>query len=229
MSDLCIGTSGWVYKGWAGTFYPPRLSPPKKFAFYASQFSTVEINNTFYRLPTEKAVRGWHDQAPPGFLYAVKGSRFVTQVKKLSVEPVNLALILDRLQPLKKHLGPILWQLPPNFGINVERLQRFLAMLPRRFEHAIEFRHPSWMDRKVFKLLNEHNVAHASVSSLRMPLNLTVTGNLVYIRFHGLEDGYAHDYTVQELKPWADHCRYALRHGLRVFAYFNNDLNTRAP
>lgn len=229
MSDLYIGTSGWIYKGWAGTFYPPRLSARKKFDFYASQFRTVEINNTFYRLPTENAVRGWHEQAPPGFIYAVKGSRFVTQMKKLNVGPENLSLVLDRIVPLKKHLGPVLWQLPPNFGINMERLARFLDLLPKRFDHVMEFRHPSWIDRKVFALLDKHKVACASVSSVRMPVNFTVTGEFVYLRFHGLEGGFAHDYTRQELQPWADHCRAALRHGLRVFAYFNNDMNTRAP
>jgi uncharacterized protein YecE (DUF72 family) len=229
MSGLFVGTSGWIYKGWAGTFYPPRLNAAKKFAFYASQFPTVEINNTFYRLPTENAVRGWFEQAPPGFIYAVKGSRFVTQMKKLNIEKTSLDLILDRMAPLKDHLGPILWQLPPNFGINIERLERFLKMLPKRFTHVMEFRHPSWMERKVFELLDHYKVAHASVSSLRMPMNLTVTGDLVYLRFHGLEGGAAHDYTRAELQPWANHCREALRHGLPVFAFFNNDINTRAP
>jgi uncharacterized protein YecE (DUF72 family) len=229
MSGLYVGTSGWIYKGWAGTFYPPRLNGAAKFDFYASQFSTVEINNTFYRLPTENAVRGWYEQAAPGFIYALKGSRFVTQMKKLNVEQDSLDLILDRIAPLKQHLGPVLWQLPPNFGINLPRLERFLKMLPRRFEHVMEFRHPSWMDPKVFSLLDKNNVAHAAVSSLRMPMNLTVTGEFVYLRFHGLEGGAAHDYTREELEPWAKHCRVALRNGFRVFAYFNNDINTRAP
>ncbi|HUR45934.1 MAG TPA: DUF72 domain-containing protein [Candidatus Saccharimonadales bacterium] len=229
MEGLYTGTSGWIYKGWAGSFYPPRLNGPDKFAFYATQFGTVEINNTFYRLPTEKAVRNWDAQAPVGFLYAVKGSRFITQMKKLNVDEKSLFLMLDRIDPLKKHLGPILWQLPPNFGINLERLERFLKMLPRRYKYAMEFRHPSWMDPRVFKLLERYNIAHASVSSLRMPMNLTVTGDFAYLRFHGLEGGAAHDYRSEELKPWAEHCSEALRHGMKVFAYFNNDINTRAP
>jgi uncharacterized protein YecE (DUF72 family) len=140
-----------------------------------------------------------------------------------------LDLILDRIVPLKQHLGPVLWQLPPNFGINIQRLERFLKMLPRHFEHVMEFRHPSWMERNVFSLLDKYNVAHAAVSSLRMPMNLTVTGEFIYLRFHGLEGGAAHDYTREELEPWAKHCRAALRNGMRVFAYFNNDINTRAP
>jgi uncharacterized protein YecE (DUF72 family) len=229
MDGLYVGTSGWIYKGWAGSFYPPGLNGPDKFAFYASQFGTVEINNTFYRLPTENAVRAWHDQAPDGFIYAVKGSRFITQMKKLNVDEKSLYLMLDRVDPLKEHLGPMLWQLPPNFGINIDRLKRFLKMLPRRYAYAMEFRHPSWMEKEVFKLLEAHNVAHASVSSMRMPLNFTVTGEFVYIRFHGLEGGAAHDYTRAEMKPWAQHCREALRHGMKVFIYFNNDINTRAP
>ena len=229
MERFYAGTSGWIYKGWAGSFYPPGLNGAGKFDFYSRQFSTVEINNTFYRLPTDKAVRNWDSQAPPGFIYAVKGSRFITQMKKLKIDEKSLFMMLDRIVPLKKHLGPILWQLPPNFGINIARLERFLEMLPKRYDYAMEFRHPSWLERQVFKLLDRHQIAHASVSSMRMPMNLTVTGEFVYIRFHGLEGGAAHDYRREELKPWAQHCSEALRHGMKVFAYFNNDINTRAP
>src|SRR5438270_8118551 len=111
MGRLFVGTSGWVYKGWAGEFYPADLPAAKRLAFYASRFSTVEINATFYRLPTPKMVRGWHEQAPPGFIYAVKGSRFITHIKRLKILKRNVSIFVRRITPLKEHLGPALWQL----------------------------------------------------------------------------------------------------------------------
>ncbi|HEY0455901.1 MAG TPA: DUF72 domain-containing protein [Verrucomicrobiae bacterium] len=229
MDGLFVGTSGWIYKGWAGTFYPEGVKGQKQFDYYATQFNSVEINNTFYRLPTLNATQGWHDKAPAGFIYAVKGSRFITQMKKLNVEMPSIQIFFDRIAPMKECLGPILWQLPPNFGINIERLDRFLSMLPKKHRYAVEFRHPSWMDPNVFRVLEHHHAAHAAVSSLRMPMNFTITGDFIYLRFHGLEGGAAHDYNEAELAPWAEHCRRALREGLPVYAYFNNDINTRAP
>jgi len=226
---LFTGTSGWVYKGWAGSFYPEGLSPRKHLEFYATQFNTVEINATFYRLPIETGVHAWHDTAPDGFLYAVKGSRFITQMKKLNVEPKSIAIFFERIAPLKEHLGPILWQLPPMLRKDAPRLDRFLSRLPRKHRYAVEFRHPSWLDEEIFGILQAHRVAFVPVSSLVMPLNLRVTTDFIYIRFHGLEGGAAHDYTAQELKPWAEHCRKCVRNGLDVFGYFNNDLNSRAP
>jgi len=112
MGKLFVGTSGWVCKGWAGAFYPPALPARRQLEFYTTQFNTVEINATFYRLPFETGVRNWHDSAPPGFIYAVKGSRFITQMKKLNVEPKSIAIFFKRIAPLKEHTGPILWQLP---------------------------------------------------------------------------------------------------------------------
>jgi len=229
MEALFVGTSGWVYKGWAGTFYPEEIPAREHLAFYASQFNTVEINASFYRLPSEAMVRGWHNRAPRGFIYAVKGSRFITHMKKLNVVRKSIDIFFERAALLKEHLGPILWQLPPNLHYDPPRLEGFLAMLPRKYRYTVEFRHPSWVREETFDVLRRHNAAHVHLSSMAMPLNLTTTADFIYIRFHGLEGGFAHDYTRNELKPWADHCREALRNGLNVYAYFNNDANTRAP
>lgn len=229
MERLYIGTSGWVYKGWSGAFYPKGLKQAEHFNYYATQFPTVEINATFYRLPTENMVLGWHDKAPKGFIFAVKGSRFITQMKKLKVERESIRKFFDRIEPLAEHLGPVLWQLPPMLHKDTPRLETFLNQLPQEFRYAVEFRHPSWMEDEVFEVLRAHDCAHVSVSSLRMPMNLTVTTDFVYIRFHGLEHGAAHDYAREELKPWAEHCRHALEAGKTVYAYFNNDWNCRAP
>src|SRR5688572_14820072 len=229
MEGLFVGTSGWVYKGWAGSFYPKEVPSREHLAFYASQFNTVEINASFYRLPAETMVKGWRERAPNGFIYAVKGSRFITHMKKLNVTRPSIEIFFKRARLLREHLGPILWQLPPNLHFDLKRLDTFLGKLPKRFRYAVEFRHPSWINDETFQLLRKHKAAHVSLSSMAMPLDLTITADFVYIRFHGLQGGFAHDYTGEELKPWAAHCRHALRDGLRVYAYFNNDANTRAP
>jgi uncharacterized protein YecE (DUF72 family) len=150
-------------------------------------------------------------------------------MKKLNVTKDSISIFFDRVKPLREHMGPILWQLPPTLHKDVPRLERFLGMVPKRFRHAVEFRHPSWMADEVFDVLRAHDVAHVSVSSLRMPMDFTVTTDFLYIRFHGLEGGATHDYTRDELESWAEHCQAALRQGQTVYAYFNNDWNCRAP
>jgi uncharacterized protein YecE (DUF72 family) len=229
MGNVNIGTSGWSYKSWDKEFYPSDLPKNRQFEFYATQFPTVEINATFYRLPTLKMVRGWRDKAPEGFVFAVKGSRFITHMKRLANLNGALQKYFNRIHSLEERTGVVLWQLPPNFKIDLERLEKFLRRLPKTYRHAVEFRHPSWMEKGVFDMLGRHRAAHVSVSSLRMPVNLTVTCDVVYIRFHGLSDGAAHDYTRQELKPWARHISEQVAAGNTVYAYFNNDANVRAP
>jgi uncharacterized protein YecE (DUF72 family) len=229
---IWIGTSGWVYKEWAGHFYPKGWPKKDEFSYYLRHFPTVEINATFYRLPTLKMVRGWHDRAPKGFLFAVKGSRFLTHIKRLKDTGAGLRKYFRRLVPLGNRAGPILWQLPPNFGPtedNIRRLTRFLKKLPTKYQHAVEFRHPDWMNKATFDLLREHNAANVWLSSLRMPQDFTITSDFVYLRFHGLEGGAYHDYTTEELEPWAKQLRRAAERGLPCYVYFNNDLNTRAP
>ncbi|HLH53243.1 MAG TPA: DUF72 domain-containing protein [Verrucomicrobiae bacterium] len=229
MGRAYIGTSGWSYRSWEGTFYPPRLPKTHQFDHYASCFPTVEINLTFYRLPTLKMVQNWRDRAPSGFVYAIKGSRFITHMKKLLNVREALREFFRCLDPLRRRVSVVLWQLPPFLSIDIPRLESFLKLLPKAYDHAVEFRHPSWLTRDVFAVLRQHRAAHVSVSSLAMPVDLTVTSDLVYIRFHGLEAGAAHDYSQAELEPWATHIRKQARAGKTVYAYFNNDVNARAP
>ncbi|HWQ93136.1 MAG TPA: DUF72 domain-containing protein [Clostridia bacterium] len=229
MSRVYIGTSGWSYKGWEKTFYPEDVPRKDQFQFYATQFPTVEINLTFYRLPTLPMVRGWREKAPPGFVYAVKGSRFITHMKKLVNLQGALKKYFDRLKPLRQQTGAVLWQLPPMLHYDPERLDRFLGRLPGTYRHAVEFRHPSWLTTETGEILRRHETAFVSVSSLAMPADMRVTTDFVYIRFHGLEGGAAHDYTEAELRPWAEHIHNQARRGRAVYAYFNNDANVRAP
>jgi uncharacterized protein YecE (DUF72 family) len=229
---IWIGTSGWVYKQWAGNFYPKGWPKKDEFSYYVRHFPTVEINATFYRLPTLSMVRGWYDRAPKGFVFAVKGSRFLTHLKRLKETGPGLRKYFARLLPLADRTGPILWQLPPNFeetDENVQRLTRFMKKLPPRYQHAVEFRHPSWMNETSLARLRAAKVANVWLSSLRMPQNYAVTADFVYLRFHGLKDGAYHDYTADELAPWAKQLRRAAERGLPCYVYFNNDLNTRAP
>lgn len=223
-----IGTSGWVYKEWANDFYRG-LKPREHFHHYATQFDTVEINATFYRLPALAMVHGWRDKAPKDFIFAVKGSRYITHIKRLKNLGRTVDNFIRRIQPLKETLGPMLWQLPPNFKPDLPRLDQFLARLPKRFSHAIEFRHPDWYAAETFQLLRKYNAASVSVSSLRMPMDFSATADFIYIRFHGLADGPRHDYTRKELEPWAGFIRKQAASGKPVFVYFNNDLNVRAP
>jgi uncharacterized protein YecE (DUF72 family) len=227
-SRILIGTSGWVYKEWANDFYRG-IKAKDQLSFYASQFPTVEINATFYRLAALTMVRGWHQRSPDGFIFAVKGSRFITHIKRLDNLQNSVNKFFRRMQPLRSKMGPILWQLPPDFKKDPPRLQRFLRRLPKAFFHAFEFRHLSWMEPDILDMLRRFNTACVSVSSMKMPRDFSVTADFVYLRFHGLEGGPRHDYTETELAPWAEHIRTQALAGRPVFAYFNNDLNVRAP
>jgi uncharacterized protein YecE (DUF72 family) len=228
MNRILIGTSGWSYKGWEKAFYPPKWPKSRELEFYTSQFPTVEINLTFYRLPTPKMVTGWC-RAPEEFVFAIKGSRFITHMKKLVNLGEGLNRFFERIKPMRKRVGVILWQLPPMLHKDIPRLASFLKQLPKNYSHAVEFRHPSWLEEETFEVLRKYRAAHVSVSSKAMPMNLQVTSDLVYIRFHGLENGAAHDYKPEELKPWAKHIQEQAGAGKLVFVYFNNDLNVRAP
>jgi uncharacterized protein YecE (DUF72 family) len=224
-----IGTSGYSYKSWDKRFYPKDVPKRLQLEFYATQFPTVEINATFYRLPSENMVRGWRDRVPRDFIYAVKGSRFITHMKKLANLDGALDKFFDRIEPMKPRIGIILWQLPGILKKDSLRLDGFLSQLPGIYRHAVEFRHPSWYVDEIFDILQKHDAAHVALSSLGMPMNLSVTSDVVYIRFHGLEGGAAHDYTRKELEPWADFAQEQAAEGRTLYIYFNNDINVRAP
>ncbi|HEU4413043.1 MAG TPA: DUF72 domain-containing protein [Polyangiaceae bacterium] len=226
---IYVGTSGWVYKSWAATFYPKRVPAKRHFAFYAEHFPTVEINASFYRLPEASTFRGWREQAPECFVYAVKGSRTVTHFYKLAPGAKSFDLLLERAAGLGPKLGPVLWQLPGGFGKDARRLADFVATLPRHLRHAIEFRDPSWLDAETSAILRRAGVASVALSSLAMPPNTELSADFAYLRFHGLEGGAAHDYTDRELEPWAELLRGCARRGVDAYVYFNNDVNVRAP
>ncbi len=227
--QIRIGTSGWSYDHWNDTFYPAGLPQSRWLEHYVSRFPTVEVNMTFYRLPPKTTVRRWHDGAPRGFRFAVKGSRLITHNRRLKNCEREVKTFVERVRDLKSYLGVLLWQLPPDLACDPELLEGFLRMLPRGLRHAVEFRHRSWLTGEVFALLEKYGIACVSVSSTEIPPDRTVTADFVYVRFHGLEGGYGHDYDSSELEPWARFLRAVGEEGRDGFVYFNNDARARAP
>jgi uncharacterized protein YecE (DUF72 family) len=228
-----IGCSGWNYDHWRnGVFYPPRCPPARWLASYAERFDTVELNNTFYRLPRTAAVARWVEQTPPDFVFAVKVSRYLTHVKRLRETPRHLALLLDRIAPLASSpkLGPLLWQLPPTFHRDDDRLAEALAGLPASLRHAFEFRHASWFAQEVMALLREHGVALviADRPEIRAFQTHELTAGFTFVRFHHGSRGRDGNYSETELVEWAARIREWRRRG-DVYAYFNNDRRGFAP
>ena len=221
-----VGTSGWVYPHWKGRFYPKDLPQRDWFGYYARHFDTVEINNTFYRLPTEDAVVRWREHAPDGFVYAVKASRFLTHVKRLNNVEVALERFMDVVTLLRDHLGPILCQFPETFhrtDVNERRLRTFFGMLPPKPPFVMEFRHESWFTDDVYSLMADYDVGLCIVSDPKRPTHVQVTSNVVYVRFHGpRQKRYRGSYPEVQLREWADRIA-DLARGKDAYIYFNND------
>ena len=218
-----VGTSGWYYRHWFGPFYPKHLAKDELLPYFARSLDTVELNNTFYHLPKESVVRGWHDKVPRNFVFAVKASRFITHIKRLTNLGDSLKVFLKRAYLLKEKLGPILYQLPPSMKKDSRRLARFLRRLPKSKRHVVEFRHQSWLHEETFELLSRLKVAHCIVSMPDFPMHLRATADFVYIRMHGGRSLYRSNYPQAELKTWAGRVKKFLRDGLDVYVYFNND------
>jgi uncharacterized protein YecE (DUF72 family) len=224
---LLIGCSGWNYAHWRnGVFYPPRLASRNWLAYYARDFPSVEINSTFYRLPRTNAVARWVEETPPGFVFAVKVSRYVTHVKRLVDVPQHLPLLYDRIAPLLRSpkLGPLLWQLPPTFRCDLDRLAATLEHLHDGHRHAFEFRHPSWFTDETYALLREHRCT--LVIGDRPEVNAfqthELTTDFTFVRFHAGSRSRNGNYSQTELQEWSGRlARWAEQ--VDVYAYFNND------
>ncbi len=216
--EIRIGTSGWLYKHWQGIFYPEDISQKQWFAYYARSFDTVEINSTFYHLHNASVFEHWRQQAPDGFLYSIKASRIITHNQRLEGCQDTLETFLSRASLLGETLGPVLFQLPPSFSIDLGRLESFFALLPQGFSYAMEFRNPTWLTEEVIALLERFGVA---LCIHDMP-PLRITAKFVYLRFHGDVD-HAGDYPLETLAAWVERIQTWQRNELAVFAYFNND------
>jgi uncharacterized protein YecE (DUF72 family) len=222
---IFIGTSGWHYKHWlGGVFYPPGTKGSQMFEFYQRHFNTVEINNSFYRLPAANTFDNWRESAPPGFQFAVKASRFITHMKKLKDPKSSSEKFFVVAERLQKKLGPILFQLPPHWKLNVERLAEFLELLPREHKYAFEFRDETWLAPEVYGLLRKHKAAFCIHDFAEMKIPIEITAPFTYIRFHGPTSAkYWGSYSDEELQKWADRIESWRSKLSAVYVYFNND------
>jgi uncharacterized protein YecE (DUF72 family) len=225
VARVLVGTSGFVYRHWRGILYPPGLPADRWLGRYAEVFSTVELNNSFYRLPTPTAVERWRDGTPPDFCFSLKGSRYVTHLKRLTDTTRGLDNFLSRAVQLGPKLGPILWQLPPQMKADLDRLGTFLAALPRGLRCAFEFRSADWYTDEVCDLLDRFGAAFCEHDLVDEPTP-RITGGFRYLRFHGRRS-HQGSYGAARLAPVA-HDLASWRHRADAYVYFNNDVGGHA-
>jgi uncharacterized protein YecE (DUF72 family) len=227
--NISIGTSGYSYKHWSnGIFYPPEISSHNWLEYYCQFFNTVELNVTFYRLPKKETFKKWYERTPDNFTFALKGSRFITHIKKLNNCKKALELFFSYTQELKGKLGVVLWQLPPNLIFNEERIKNFCQLLKtnnisQNISQAFEFRNESWFCSELYNILEDYNFSLGIAHSKHWPCIEKMTANFIYLRFHGGEELYSSNYSDSELKYWADKGKHWLSEGKSIYAYFNND------
>jgi uncharacterized protein YecE (DUF72 family) len=218
-----IGTSGWHYKHWRGVFYPEKLAASKWLGYYARHFDTVELNSTFYRLPLETGLDTWRESTPRGFRFAAKGSRFLTHMKKLKDPAPGVARFFERADRLERKLGPIVFQLPPFWEADPDRLEAFLKALPPRHKYAFEFRNPTWHTPEVCRILRRHNAAFCIFEIAGFRTGMELTADWTYVRLHGPGGAYQGSYTNKALQEWAARIRAWQRDLRAVYIYFDND------
>ena len=220
-----VGTSGWHYKHWLDdVFYPTGTRPSEMFQFYAKHFDTVEVNNSFYHLPSAKTFDNWRDSSPGKFIFAVKGSRFITHMKKLKDPKPSSAKFFDVADRLGRKLGPILFQLPPRWKVDVHRLEEFLQALPAQHKYAFEFRDETWLVPEVYELLRRYKAAFCIHDFADMKIPHEITAKFTYIRFHGPTSAkYFGSYSTAELRAWAERIEEWMRRLSSIYVYFNND------
>ena len=218
-----IGTSGWHYKHWKGSFYPPDLPTTMWLPWYVDRFDTVEINNSFYRLPAITALELWCRQTPANFCFAVKASRYITHNRKLKDPQNAVDKFLSVIEKLGRRLGPILFQLPPAWKVNVERLDEFLSGLPRGHRYVFEFRNETWNVPPVYEVLRQHNAAFCIYELAGFPSPVEVTADFTYVRLHGPGNKYQGDYSGEILRTWAERIKKWQKNLKHIFVYFDND------
>ena len=226
--SIHVGCSGWVYKHWRGILYPEGLPQRLWFDRYTQDFDTVEINNSFYRLPSGDTFQKWRDQAPPGFCYAVKANRFLTQAKKLKECEEPLERMMTAVRRLGDRLGPMLYQLPPTLKLNLDRLRDFLEIVPRDVTNVFEFREKSWYVPETYDLLDRYGASFCVHDMPGSTSDRVAVGAAAYVRFHGGEGKYWGRYSDERLLSWSDWILGQARQGRQVWCYFNNDIHGHA-
>jgi len=217
-----------VYSDWTGIFYPEDLSNKDKLQYFSRHFKTTEINYSFYHLPRPATYQNWYSEVPDDFIFALKASRFITHIKRLKDVKGAWEIFLKNARNLKEKLGPILFQFPPSFQANSENIKRladFLNLITKKIKYSFEFRHQSWCDEKIYKLLKKYNAAWVIADSPRYPRADALTASFVYIRMHGPEILFASKYSDGELKILAQKIKKWQKSGKNIYCYFNNDVS----
>lgn len=228
MNKLYIGTSGFSYDDWVNEFYPMDIASNKRLDYYAKHFNTVEINNSFYNLPSKKTFQNWSESVEDNFVFAVKANRYITHMKNLMVDQEPVSRLLNRAEPLGEKLGPILFQLPPQWNVNLDRLKDFVKILPANQRFVFEFRNQTWYTKSVFDVLKKNNLGFCIHDHRDGPSPEEITADFIYIRFHGPGGYYQSKYNNEELNNYELEIKNFLRKKLDVYAYFNNDFQAFA-
>lgn len=224
-----IGTSGWSYPDWKGTFYPPHWPTGRYLEYYARHFSSIELNNTFYHLPKVDAVQHWTEIVPNDFLFSIKASRFITHIQKLSGNASSVHRFFEHIEPLTPHMGPILFQLPGRWHMDLERLQEFIELLPEGHRYAFEFRDQTWLNPDVYAVLAKANIALCLYDFGGTALDPKLTADFTYLRFHGPQKNpYTGQYSKRFLQKWARQIQRWQASGVDVYCYFDNTANAAA-
>ncbi|NIS37829.1 DUF72 domain-containing protein [Candidatus Saccharibacteria bacterium] len=223
--SIHIGTSGWNYHHWKEVFYPTTVSAKDWLDFYTKRFQTVEINTSFYQLPAEKTFENWRKTSPQDFCFAVKASRYITHMKKLKDPQQSLEKFMSRVQILGDKMGPILFQLPPRWSYNPERLNAFLEALPSDYRYTFEFRDSSWWKEEIYDALSKYDVSFCIFHLAGELSPQTVTADFAYVRLHGPGDAYQGSYDQKTLSEWAKLFKKWAEQGKEIYCYFDNDQN----
>jgi uncharacterized protein YecE (DUF72 family) len=225
-TEYFLGCSGFYYNHWRGLFYPEKLGKAKWLQYYAEHFNTVELNNTFYRFPSESMLQGWYDKTPENFKFTLKANRLITHTRKFNNTEQFTASFYKLAYLLHEKLLCVLFQLPPFIQKNIELLEKIANQVDPKVTNVVEFRHESWWDSEVYAFMKKKGLVFCTVSASELPETLVATASSVYIRFHGKNGWYKHFYPEEELKEWAEKIK--KQNAKRVFCYFNNDLNANA-
>lgn len=226
--EIRVGTSGWHYPHWAGRFYPDKLPKSKWLEYYCRHFDTVEVNNTFYQLPKAQTFENWYAHAPPNFVFTLKANRYITHIKRLTDTTDSVERFFEAAGLLKEKLGCVLYQLPPNFHKDIEKLEAFCELAQGKAQGFFEFRHASWYCQDTYDLLDRFGLGFCVHDLGGVETPRIVTGNMIYVRFHGTTGRYSGKYSKAAMRDWAEWIRGHKERVTHVYAYFNNDINAYA-
>lgn len=230
MPKCKIGCSGFLYDSWKDTFYPEGLTQKRWLSYYVKKLDSVELSITFYRLLKKEAFERWYSEAPPGFAFCLKGSRFVTHIKKLKDVTLPLETFFNVTLPLHEKFEVVIWQFPLNLKVNIKNLEGFIEVISKYpVRHVFEFKQASWLNKKVIKLLSESNIAICMADSPEFLNDLPVTADFVYIQRHGPGGNYALSYSAEQIKEDSNKIKDFLKKGKDVYIFYNNDANAYAP